>query len=109
MAQFDPHGRLLSVGRKRQLSLLELDGRRQVRRANQRIVIAQPRLKFRWVRHKKKTARFRTTLFEPLLASQRADLFPARRKVGTKGMISIGYFLALSQRPQNKHSPTLLA
>ena len=84
MAQFDPHGQLLFVGRKRQLSLLELDGRRQVQRANQRIVIAQPRLKFRWVRHKKKTARFRTTLFEPLLASQRADLFPARRKVGTK-------------------------
>ena len=41
-------------GRKRQLSLLELDGRRQVQRANQRIVIARPRLKFRWLRHKKK-------------------------------------------------------
>jgi hypothetical protein len=70
----------------------------------------QPRLKFRWVRHKKKTARFRTALFEPLLASQRADLFPARRKVGTKGMISIGYFsLFHNARKQAQSDLTCIA
>ena len=80
MARFDPHGRLLSVGRKRQLSLLELDGRRQVQRANQRIVIAQPRLKFRWLRHKQKNRPISDNSVRTVISSQRADLFPSRRK-----------------------------